>query len=66
MVVVIIFLKLTNRSICDNRENNLPYSIYVVAIISVQIIRMSLYLYNPCIFLENIIMIIIIILSNNI
>jgi len=34
-VVVIIFLRLTSRSIFDNRENGLPYFTYVVAVISV-------------------------------
>jgi len=33
-IVVIIFLRLTSRSIFDNRENDLPYSTYV-AVISV-------------------------------
>jgi len=35
VVIVVIFLRLTNRSIFDNQENDLSYSIYIVAIISV-------------------------------
>jgi len=35
VIVVIIFLKLTSRSIFDNRENRLPYFTYVVTVISV-------------------------------
>jgi len=37
VIVVIIFLKLTSRSIFDNRENGLPYFTYVVAVISVRL-----------------------------
>jgi len=40
MIVVIIFLRLTSRSIFDNQENGLPYFTYVVAIISVNIFRL--------------------------
>jgi len=34
VIIVITFLRLTNRSIFDNWENGLPYSTYVVTVIS--------------------------------
>jgi len=45
-VVIVTFLKLTSRSIPGNQKNGLPYSTYIVAIISVQIVGMFLYFYS--------------------